>query len=143
MARKSSPDLSIPSEPSSWMDLLAATMLDDTSAETIEAEVRANVPDARGLRLIVQSFEEGNARPVGSVQRAVTARELRSGVHVHLVELRERSSERGKQRVVAWVETSDLDEYDGLGAKPTRGSPYGEARRNARGVRIVLSKRAA
>jgi hypothetical protein len=125
------------------MDLLASTMLDDTSADTVEAEVRANVPDARGLRLIVQSYEEGNARPVGSVQRAVTAKELRNGVHVHLVELRERSSERGKQRVVAWVESSELDEYDGLGAKPAPGSPYGEARRSARGVRIVLSKKRA
>jgi hypothetical protein len=125
------------------MDLLAATMSPDTSADSVQAEVRADVPDAGHLRLIVQSYEEGSSRPVGSVQRAVTANELRSGVHVHLVELRERGSQRRKPRVVAWVEDSALDEFDGLSSKPAPGSPYGEARRKARGVRIVLSRSAA
>ena len=143
MARKSSPQIKIPEPPSSWMDLLAGTMSPDTSADTVQAEVRADVSDAGSLRLIVQSFEEGNARPVGSVQRAVTAKELRNGVHVHLVELRERGSSRREPRVVAWVESSALDEFEGLGSKPAPGSLYGEAPRDARGVRIVLDKRAA
>ena len=125
------------------MDLVAETMLPDTSAETVEAEVRADVSDRGALRLIVQSYEEGSSRPLGSTQRAVTARELKKGVRVKVVELRERGAERREQRVVAWVEASGLDEYDGLGAKPALGSPYGEARRSARGVRIVLKTRAA
>ena len=143
MARKSSPQIKIPEPPSSWMDLLAETMSPDTSADTVQAVVRADVPDAGALRLVVQSFEEGNARPVGSVQRAVTANELRNGVHVHLVELRERGARRRQPRVVAWVETSALDEHDGFASKPTPGSLYGEARRDTRSVRIVLDKRAA
>lgn len=142
MARKSTPQR-IPEPPSSWMDLLAGTMSPETSADSVRAEVRADVPDAGPLRLVVQSYEEGSSRPVGSVQRAVTARELRNGVRVQVVELRERGSERRKPRVVAWVEDGALDDFDGLSSKPTPGSMYGEARRDARGVRIVLSRRAA
>jgi hypothetical protein len=118
-------------------------MSPDTSAHAVQAEVQADVPEAGSLRLVVQSFEEGNARPVGSVQRAVTANELRKGVHVHLIELRERGARRLQPRVVAWVETGELDEHDGFASKPTPGSLYGEARREARRVRIVLDKRAA
>lgn len=125
------------------MDLLAGTMSPDTAADTVEAEVRADLPETGSLRLVVQSFEEGKARPVGSVQRTVTAKELRKGVHVHLVELRERGSRRRQPRVVAWVETGALDEFDGLGSKPAPGSLYGEASRDAKSVRIVLDKRAA
>ncbi len=143
MARKSSPPERIPEPPSSWMDLLAGTMSPETSADSVQAEVRADLPDAGSLRLIVQSYEEGNSRPLGSVQRAVTANELRDGVHVHVVELRARGSQRRKPRVVAWVENSQLDDFDGLSFKPTRGGLYGEARRTARGVRIVISRRAA
>jgi hypothetical protein len=124
------------------MDLLAETMSPDTSANTIRAEVRADVPEAGSLRLVVQTFEEGSTRPVGSVQRAVTANELRNGVHVHLVELRERGTRRREPRVVAWVETSALDDHDGFASKPAPGSPYGEAR-HTQSVRIVLDKRAA
>lgn len=138
---KSSQDL-VPSAPSSWMDLLAQTTLTDTSAETVQAEVRADVPDAGSLRLIVQTYEEGSARPVGSVQRSVTANELRAGVHVHLVELRERGSARRKPRVVAWLQNGDFDDFDGLDSKPGPGTLYGEVRRNKR-VRITLTKRAA
>lgn len=143
MARKSAPAPKIPEPPSSWMDLLAGTMSPDTSADSVDAEVCADVPEAESLRLVVQSYEEGSSRPVGSVQRSVTAKELRNGVHVHLVELRERGSLRRKPRVVAWVESAALDEFDGLGAKPSPGSMYGETRRDARSVRIVLDKRAA
>ncbi len=125
------------------MDLLAGTMSPDTSADTVEAEVRADVAEGDLLRLVVQSYEDGSARPVGSVQRAVTAHELRNGVHVHLVELRERGALRRKPRVVAWVESAALDEFDGHGSKPAPGSLYGETRRDAKSVRIVLDKRAA
>ena len=143
MARKSVPAQTIPEPPSSWMDLLAGTMSPETSADTVEAEVRADVPDLGSLRLVVQSYEDGNARPVGSIQRAVTAKELRKGVRVHVIELRERGVRRRKPRVVAWVERGALDEVDGFASKPAPGSLYGEARRSGRGVRIVLSKRAA
>jgi len=83
------------------MDLLAQTTLTDTSADTVKAEVRADVADSGSLRLIVQSYEEGNTHPVGAFNAPWTANELRNGVHVRIVELHKLGSERRKPRVVA------------------------------------------
>src|SRR5258708_10161028 len=77
----------------SWLGLLAATTLGD-AADTVRAEVRADGLAADGVyRLVVQSYDtsrgavpDQSARPVGSLQRAVTADELRDGVHVSLIE---------------------------------------------------------
>ena len=59
--------------------------------------------DARDYRLVVQSYDAAGsplpgdrARPIGSLQRAVTGDELRRGVSVSLVELRQLSAVRPK-----------------------------------------------
>src|ERR1700679_1892351 len=79
----------------SWLALLAMTTLGD-GADTLHAEVRAQGLREGAYRLVVQSYDATHGgvpgrdeRPVGSTQRAVTADELRSGVHVNLLELRE------------------------------------------------------
>src|ERR1700722_2246845 len=81
----------------SWLALLAATTLGD-AANTLRAEVRAKVGPSDGAmyRLVIQSYDKSDgagpsrdARPVGSMQRSVTADELRQGVHVNLLELRD------------------------------------------------------
>ncbi len=129
------------------MSLLASTSLGLESANTVHAEVRAD----RGLvdanyRLVVQTYHANNdtltaqSRPVSSVQRAVTAQELREGVQVRLLELGSRSSQ---PLVVAWIEASGPDlEFDGRMARPRPGSIVGSARGND-DVHIRLTKRAA
>jgi hypothetical protein len=76
-------------------------------------------------------------RPVGSVQREVTADELRSGVRVSVLEFRDAQPSRRNAAVrdgtlvVAWVEASGADlEFDGRTARPRPGSVYGLARRD-------------
>ncbi len=137
----------------SWMALLAAATLGD-AAETVHAEVRADIATtlkARGTyRLVVQSYDASNgkipdakARPIGSMQRAVTADELRRGVHVSLLELRAMSTVSptpDAPMVVAWVEAGEPDlEFDARAARPTPGSVYGEAK-SGRSVQISLRR---
>ena len=81
------------------------------------------------------------------MQRAVTADELRSGVHVNLLELRERAAESGAERpmVVAWIEAGEPNlEFDGRTARPRPGSVYGVVKREARqdAVQISLNRNA-
>ena len=109
----------------SWLALLAATTVGD-AADTLRAEVRAEGLSTGGLyRLVVQSFDAtgGDARPIGSMQRAVTADELREGVHVNLLELRQLPAAQAQQQtplVVAWVEAGKPDlEFDGRNARPS------------------------
>lgn len=138
----------------SWLALLAATTLGD-GADTLRAEVKAEVGEG-DYRLVVQSYDATNgslpgreARPVGSVQRAVTADELREGVRVNLLELRNAKpteSTRERPMVVAWIEEGAPNlEFDGRTARPVAGSVYGVVARDARrdGVRISLNRRLA
>ena len=139
----------------SWIALLAATTLGVDGANTVRAEVRADkgLVESRDYRLVVQSFdgEEGKepslrARPVGSYQRAVTAAELRSGVKVSLVELRQAAGGQNDGAVRAWIEAGKPDlEFDGRTARPLPGSMYGLARRaaGAEAVQIRLTRKAA
>jgi hypothetical protein len=121
------------------MDLLAATTFPDAQAGTIQAEIVGDVPLAGPLRLVVQSYENGSDSPIGSVQRAVTASDLRHGVHVRLVELRDLGARTEASRVVAWVERGRPDlEFDARTARPSAGAFYGEARGSD--VRIVLRR---
>jgi hypothetical protein len=138
----------------SWLALLAATTLGD-GADTLHAEVRANGLRDGAYRLVVQSYDESNgrvpgrdARPVGSLQRAVTADELRHGVHVNLLELRESSVESSSERpmVVAWIEAGEPNlEFDGRTARPRPGNVYGVARREGRqdAIQISLNRKLA
>jgi hypothetical protein len=136
----------------SWIALLAATTLGD-AADTLHAEVRADGLSKDGAyRLVVQSYDATDAavpgryaRPVGSMQRAVTADELREGVHVDLIELRQDASARQSRAplVVAWIEAGEPNlEYDGRTARPAPGNVYGLVKRAAKQdvVRISLNR---
>jgi hypothetical protein len=134
----------------SWLALLAATTLGD-AADTLRAEVRADGLSIRGMyRLVVQSFDAtgGDARPVGSMQRSVTADELREGVHVNLLELRQPLAPTAQQQspmVVAWVEAGKPDlEFDARNARPSPGSVYGVVKRaGSQGIlQISLNRKA-
>jgi hypothetical protein len=135
------------------MALLAATTLGDAAA-TVQAEVRAEGLTDGAYRLVVQSYGHGAvrlparyARPIGSVQRAVTADELRRGVRVNLLELRGEGLEEAKSpTMVAWIESGKPDlEFDGRTARPQAGSVYGIVKRRARqeSVTIHLDRRVA
>ena len=83
---------------------------------------------------------------MGSYQRAVTAAELRNGVRVSLVELRQTAPVGNDGAVVAWIEAGKPDlEFDGRTARPRPGSMVGLARRSAGGshVQIRLTRKAA
>ncbi len=137
----------------SWLALLAATTLGD-GADTLHAEVRATgLSRGEAYRLVVQSYDQvesgrpgPSARPVGSTQRAVTADELRQGVKVNLLELRDSADDVSSPLVVAWIEAGAPDlEFDARQARPQRGSIYGSVRRTAKqdAVRISLDRVAA
>jgi hypothetical protein len=138
----------------SWLALLAATTLGD-GADTLHAEVRANGLRDGAYRLVVQSYDASDgrvpghdARPVGSLQRAVTADELRHGVHVNLLELRESAAGSTSERpmVVAWIEAGEPNlEFDGRTARPRPGNVYGVARREGRhdAIQISLNRKLA
>ncbi len=136
----------------SWMALLAATTLGMDGANTVRAEVigEGDLAESGDYRLVVQSYDaEGGkmpgdrSRPVGSYQRAVTAAELRAGVHVNLLELRAPSATEGKgvePVLVAWVEDGKPDlEFDGRMARPGPGSSMvGLVRRGVRQANVQI-----
>ena len=137
----------------SWIALLAATTLGD-AADTLRAVVRADGVRDGAYRLVVQSYDASDGafpgsdvRPVGSMQRSVTADELRRGVHVDLLELR-RGAPVGAESpvVVAWIEAGEPDlEFDGRKARPAPGSVYGLVKRASSQdvVRISLDRKVA
>jgi hypothetical protein len=135
----------------SWLALLAATTLGD-AADTVRAQVRAQgLPSSGNYRLVVQSYDATghDARPVGSMQRSVSADELRNGVNVNLLELRQPQASAipsaQSPMVMAWIEAGEPDlEFDGRTARPSPGSVYGVARRDVTQgvVQIRLNKKA-
>jgi hypothetical protein len=138
----------------SWLALVAQTTL-GPDAVTVRAKIRGRgfLP-TQTYRLVVQSYDTSDGRflsrrtrPVASVQRAVTGDELRHGVTVSLVELwKERPLPDKDPALVAWVEVGSPDlEFDGLNARPARGSVVGVARRDAcqETVQIRLDRRRA
>jgi hypothetical protein len=138
----------------SWIALVAATTLGD-AAVPVRAEVRATGLSENGVyRLVVQSYDAEGAqvpgrysRPVGSLQRSVTADEMRHGVHVSLVEFRGHTDTVKDERepvLVAWVEAGEPDlEFDGRTARPQPGSVYGVVRRGSDSdvVQISLTRK--
>jgi hypothetical protein len=135
----------------SWLALLAATTLGD-AANTVRASVRADVGPSDGAmyRLVIQSYDKSDgavpgrdARPIASMQRSVTADELRQGVHVNLLEIRDAApalSGAKRPMVVAWIDkgASDL-EFDARRARPARGNVYGVASRASRQDAVQIS----
>jgi hypothetical protein len=139
----------------SWLALLAATTVGDAVA-TLRAEVRAEgLSGDAAYRLVVQSYDVSDGvlpghdvRPVGSVQRAVTAGELRQGVSVDLLELRADATtpHTGAPVVVAWIEAGQPNlEFDGRMARPAPGSVYGVVKRGTTqdAVQISLNRKLA
>jgi hypothetical protein len=129
------------------MALLARTTLGHL-AGTVRAEVQTDaVNDEGSYRLVVQSYDsrDGRAKPIGSVQRAVTGAELRKGVRIDVVELRDTPANTSDDpMLVAWVEAGDPDlEFDGRMARPQPGSVYGKARRSTDVVQISLDRKTA
>jgi hypothetical protein len=142
----------------SWTALLAATTLGVPAANTVRAEVRADTELSAGreYRLVVQSYDpsdrdaalRGRGRPIGSVQRAVTADEMKRGVHVDLMELRQTAgvpddAARGnlaKALVLAWVEEGKPDlELDARRARPLPGSLVGTVGREPTQESVQIS----
>jgi len=142
----------------SWTALIAATTLGVPAASTVRAEVRADtgLSEERSYRLVVQSYDpsdrelalKGRAHPVGSMQMAVTADDMKKGVQVDLLELRQRdaladSAARGnlaKALVLAWVEEGKPDlELDARRARPLPGSLVGTAGRDPREDSVSIS----
>jgi hypothetical protein len=134
----------------SWLALLASTTL-GVDGSTVRAHVKANageVDDRSAYRLVVQTYDGPmkGSRPVGSVQRVVTGAELRRGIDVSVVELRESGKTQGKELVVAWIEDNTRElELDARQARPPRGSVHGAVRKafGADSVRIALGRSAA
>ena len=127
----------------SWLALVAATTLGAARADTVHAEIEIDpqaVTAPGPFRLIVQSYPKAqvdptmlpseSARPLGSVQRAVTQADLNRGIHVDLVEIADdiaNAKENGGV-VVAWVEPGEPTlEYDARRARPSPGSVWGLA----------------
>jgi hypothetical protein len=134
------------------MDLVAATTPGVGRPKTVRAQVKASgaLPKSRTgrYRLVVQTFDDdGDRRPVASIQRPVTAEELREGVEVSLLELRAGevpSPRESEPVVVAWIEDGHANlDLDARGAKPRRGSLVGLSPRGEGHVRISLDRRAA
>jgi hypothetical protein len=124
------------------MALVAATTLGVESASTVRAQIRSDdqrIEDAAEYLLVVQTYDGNGKKPVGSMLRAVTGAELRSGVSVNVLELRERQPS-AEPMVVAWLERGARQlEFDGRQARPAPGSLYGEARRDSeQPVQIAL-----
>lgn len=136
------------------MALLAATTLGVEGADTVRAEVIAaegDLAESREYRLVVQSYDDQTgeipgfrARPVASYQRSVTAAELREGVRVSLVELRQGAGMGSLARatepvIVAWVEDGKPDlEYDARNARPRPGGMLGVAKRGVKEARVQI-----
>jgi hypothetical protein len=124
----------------SWTALLAATTLGVVGASVLHADIQsqARLDETRTYRLVVQSYGHKGAelegeRPNASLQRQVTAAELRAGIRVGLLEFRRDDSTAdtdapGAPLVLAWVEEGKADlELDGLRARPRPGSLRGAA----------------
>lgn len=146
-ARKRTPGARIRNA-GSWMAILAATTLGvETAAATVHAEVRVVDEEVRRLRsdreyrLIVQTYDRDpsspSAKPIGSLQRAVTAAEMREGVRIDLVELRAAEAEASgvdaeKTVMVAWLETGRPNlEFDARMARPPLEGLLGRVRLRA------------
>lgn len=135
--------------PASWLALLAATTLGSASLTEVQVTaggVRAQSP----MRLVVQTYAPENvdalgrvsprARPLGSMQRAVSAEELARGVPVSVLQL---DGERDAHVVVAWVEPGEPNlELDARTAKPAAEALVGVSHSRA-GERAHIVMRSA
>lgn len=149
----------------SWMALVAATTLGLGPVGRVRAQISSDQgaltddPDGvEGLRLIVQSYAAESvgpdhlpgefARPLGSIQRAITADELRRGIAVDIIQVGDEVSvDPDGAVVVAWIEPGPPDlEYDAVQARPAADAFYGvalPAEDASAPARVVLRRRSA
>lgn len=141
----------------SWAALVAATTLGLGAAGHVRAAIKVDGALPGGAyRLVVQSYAEESlagdrvprvaARPIGSVQREVSAEELRKGLRVSLLELGPAGA--GDHVIVAWIERGSADlEFGAFRARPGDGAYYGVARSprgsEAERAELVLRRRIA
>jgi hypothetical protein len=137
----------------SWAALVAAAALGDSEFTHVHARVVGEGRldgDGTSYRLVVQCYPRKSlgpasvpslrAKPLGSLQRAVTPAELRRGVPVDLVQWGRGDS----AAVVAWVEPGVPDlEFDGLRARPSANAWFGAADPDAAAALVVLRRPAA
>jgi len=122
----------------SWMSILAAATLGVSGVDHLRARISAGDHVGDGdLRLIVQAYSksevatgalpERDAQPLASIQRSITAEELREGINVSFLQFPTEGL-AGESVVVAWVEhgVPDLD-LDALEARPEKSAFYGTA----------------
>lgn len=140
----------------SWLALVAATTIGMNDVDCVRAEVRGESGLPTGgtsltYRLVVQCYApeslrsghlDSYARPLGSVQRAVTAEELQRGIAVDVLQFGEEG--RGKQAmVIAWVEPGEPTlEFDAMLARPTPGAVVGMSESYEANAQIVLRRAA-
>jgi hypothetical protein len=118
----------------------------------VSVDARALAASDVGYRLVVQSYAPESfgandlptqgARPLGSIQRAVTREELARGVAVEVLGLS--AAERSGHVIVAWVERGKPDlEFDALRARPSNDAVYGVAAsgEQALATPVVLTRR--
>jgi hypothetical protein len=127
----------------SWLSLLATSSLGLARAETLVAEISApGLRQTRGpLRLVVQTFDgDRRGRPLTSIQRSVTAAELRRGVRLDLVDLSTRQPSSRPVQVLAWVEPGEANlPFDARRSEPGPGSLAGHARASGGVASIELN----
>jgi hypothetical protein len=124
--------------PATWLALLAATTLGSAEFGEVRARIHADVaPAAASYRLIVHSYAPSsldaagkpgrNARPIGSIQRAVTSEELSRGVLVSVMQIGEKMAE--SPVLIAWVEPGEPTlELDARTATPHPDAVVGVTR---------------
>jgi len=134
--------------PVTWLALLAATTLGAGELDHVRAWVSGGLSGEVSYRLVVQTYAPESvdaagrvaprARPLGSMQRAVTAEELSRGVSVSVVQVRVTGD---PPVVVAWVEPGEPTlELDALTARPAPEALVGVSRSAAgERARIVVS----
>lgn len=140
----------------SWLSLVAATTsgIGAIVTQRVRVSARAGVATPGSQRLVVQSYPaealDGDlglhrgARPLGSVQRAVTPDDLERGVAVNLIQLcrSDPSDAPAAVALVAWVEQGSPDlEFDAREARPEHATLIGVALRGGwvRGpVEVIL-----
>jgi hypothetical protein len=133
--------------PPTWLALLAATTLGAGELDHIRAHVSGGLDGDEPHRLVVQTYSPESvdhrglpgkgARPLGSMQRAVTAEELSRGLSVSVVQVRPNAA---AGLVLAWVEPgAPTLELDALKARPPEGARVGvSALRDGERARVVL-----